>query len=104
MNTNLTVRLTADTNYIPVMYRVVEMTVGASAALTYCVLQVVRVGWDTENNFNNWKATATWSEQNERMYLVGRNPTGMQGTLGTLSVAALSTTQNYKVLTPSTDM
>ena len=55
MNTNLTVRLIADTNYIPVMYRLVEMTPGSSAALTYCVLQVARVGWDTENNYNNWK-------------------------------------------------
>ena len=104
MNTNLTVRLIADTNYIPVMYRLVEMTPGSSAALTYCVLQVARVGWDTENNYNNWKATSVWDSGTEMMYLTGRNATGMQGTLGALSVVALSAITNYKDLTPSTDM
>ena len=102
MNTNLTVKLSADTNYIPVMYRIVEMTSASTAATTYCVLQVARVGWDTEAHYNNWKATSVYADGN--MHLVGRDPTGMQGTLGTLSVVALSTIEIYKPQTPSTDM
>lgn len=104
MNSNLTVRLIADTNDIPVMYKVVEMTTGLAAASTYCVLVVARVGWDTFAHYDDWKATSSWDEGTERMYLTGRNPTGMQGTLGALSVVALSLMQNYKDLTPSTDM
>lgn len=102
MDTNLTVKLSADTNYIPVMYRVVEMTTGSGAATTYCVLVVARVGWDTEAHYNDWKATSVYADSN--MHLVGRNTTGIQGILGTLSVAALSAIEIYKPQTPSTDM
>jgi len=104
MNSNLTVRLSADGNDIPVMYNVVEMTTGASAALTYCVLVVIRVGWNTFANYDNWKATSSWDPGTERMYLTGRDWTGMQGTLGAFSVAALSTLEIYRPGTPSTDM
>jgi hypothetical protein len=103
MNTSLTVKLSADTNDIPIMYRVVEMTPASSAGGTYCVLQVVRVGWDTFANYNNWKATSTYDTVTERMYLTGRNPTGMQGTLGALSVQALTAIESYAPQTPSMD-
>ena len=99
MNTSLTVRLTSDTNFIPVMYRVVETTVGATIAGTYFVLEVVRVGWDTGPHYNDWKAT--WDGVNQ--VLTGRKTVGMVGALGTLTVAAASTVTAYKVQTPSTD-
>ena len=84
------------------MYRLVEMTTSSGAATTYCVLVVARVGWDTKAHYDDWKATSVYADGN--MHLVGRNTTGMQGVLGTLSVAALSTIEIYKPQTPSTDM
>jgi hypothetical protein len=101
MNTNLTVKLSADGNDIPVMYRVIEMTPQATAAGTYCVLQVVRVGWNTFANYDNWKATTGYADG--AMYITGRDWTGMQGTLGALSVAALSAIELYATQTPSFD-
>lgn len=101
MNIGLTVKLVADGNYIPVKYGVVEMTPAATAGATYCVLQVIRVGWDTENHYNDWKATSGYADGN--MYLSGRNTTGMQGTPGALSVVALSAIENYDTMTPSFD-
>lgn len=103
MNTKLTVRLIADSNFIPVKYGVVEMNVGADTANTFCVLQVIRVGWNTETNYNNWKSTKTYDTASGTTTLVGRNPTGMQGTLGALSVVALNLITEYDAKTPSTD-
>lgn len=103
MNTALTVKLTGDSNYIPVMYRVIEMTVGTDAASTYCALQVVRVGWDTEVNYNNWKSGRYYDESTGMTHATGRETTGMQGAMGDLSVAALSTIEPYKRQTPSMD-
>jgi len=90
MNTNLTVKLSSDTNYIPVRYRVVEVTVGSSAAATYCVLVTEKVGWDTEVHYEAWTKS--------------RNTEGMIGTLGAFSVEALSDLIVYNVRTPSTDV
>jgi hypothetical protein len=101
MNTSLTVKLNADTNFIPVMYRVVETTVGATLAATFLVLEVVRVGWDTVGHYNDWKAKSGYADGN--MYLTGRKTVGIIGTLGTLTVAAADTVSIYKVQTPSMD-
>lgn len=103
MNTALTVKLTGDANDIPIMYRVVEMTVAGTAAGTFCALMVTRVGWDTFANYDKWKATKTYDINSGNTDVSGRDPEGMQGVLGTLSVAALSTIENYQALTPSTD-
>lgn len=90
MNTNLTVKLSSDTNSIPVKYRVVEISVGTSLADTYCVLTVEKVGWDTGEHYEAWTDR--------------RETTGMVGTLGDFSVAALSDLKTYNVRTPSTDI
>lgn len=103
MNTALTVKLTGDSNDIPVMYRVIEMSVGTDAASTHCVLQVVRVGWDTFANYNNWKSGRYYDEDTEMTHATGRQVTGMQGTMGDLSVVALSAIEPYKRQTPSMD-
>jgi len=101
MNTSLTVKLNADAGYIPVMYRVVETTVGTTLAATYFVLEVARVGWDTAGHYDDWKATAGYADGN--MYLAGRKTVGIVGTLGTLTVAAANAVSIYKVQTPSSD-
>ncbi len=103
MNNNLTVKLIADTNDIPVMFGVVEMTTGSSAALTYCVLQVKRVGWDTLANYDKWVSTKSYDINSGTTTLVGRDPEGVQGTLGVLIVATLSAIEQYATQTPSTD-
>jgi len=104
MNTSLTVRLKSDTNYIPVKYRVVEMTVGSSDTTTFCALSVVRVGWDTSDNYDKWVSTRSYDTNAGTTTLVGRDPEGMQGTLGNLSVATLDTITEYSaVQTPSVD-
>jgi hypothetical protein len=93
MNTRLTVKLSSDTNFIPVKYTVVEMSVGTAGdgSDTYCVLIVSRVGWDTKAHYDEWKKN--------------RDATGMQGTAGAFSVAPLSDLEVYDYpRTPSTDM
>ena len=101
MNTKLTVKLDADTNDIPVKYGVVEITVGSTAAATYCVLQTIRVGWDTFANYDNWKAHK--NIVGDYANLSGRDVTGIQGTLGELTVAALDAISVYDTQTPSFD-
>ena len=103
MNTSLTVRLTGDTNFIPVMYRVAEMAVGSTAAATYCVLSVARVGWDTEVNYSKWISTRSYDINSDTTTLIGRNPEGMIGMLGVLSVVALDGVVVYATQTPSMD-
>ena len=56
MNTSLTVRKTADTGYIPVMYRCIEITPGSAANATYCILMTVRTGWDTLAHYQAWQS------------------------------------------------
>jgi hypothetical protein len=95
MNTQLTVKKTTDSNYIPVKYRIVEM-IEAAATVTGtgeigCILETIRVGWDTETNYNNWT--------DER----DRPQTGMQGTMGELSYDTLDNLSVYTPMTPSFD-
>jgi hypothetical protein len=103
MNTKLTVRKTGDANYIPVKYGVVEITVGANAAATYLLLETIGVGWDTESNYLAWKSTKSYDSGSGTTTLVGRNVTGIQGTLGALEAVALSAVVSYSARTPSVD-
>ena len=120
MNTTLTVRKTGDTNQIPVMYRVVESQPAATAATTYCVLECIRVGWDTVAHYNLWKshknyyASPTQSlsynplgsvnpPQGDYTRLMGHEdysntpPLGQQGTLGSLEIQALNAIVAYEL-------
>lgn len=90
MNTKLAVKKTSDTNFIPVMYQIIDMAPAGTLGDTNCVIMVERVGWDTEDNYDAWKET--------------RNVVGMQGTLGDFEVATLDTLQVYHSRTPSLDM
>jgi hypothetical protein len=103
MNTKLTVKKVADSGYIPVKYGVVEITVGANAAATYLLLETIGVGWDTEIHYLAWKSTKTYDSGSGTTTLVGRNVTGIQGTLGALEIVALSAVISYTVQTPSVD-
>ena len=99
MNTKLCVRKTSDSNFIPIKYGVVEMTVGVDADNTNVVIQIIKPGWNTEINYNKWKST--WN--GDESVLVGRNPAGIQGTIGALEVVALSALVAYEYQTPSMD-
>lgn len=90
MNTKLTVKKSADTNYIPVMYQVIEMAPAGTLGGTNCIIMVERVGWDTEDHYDAWKET--------------RDITGMQGMPGTLEAVTLDTLEVYNSRTPSADM
>jgi len=99
MNTKLTVKKSGDTNFVPVKYAVIEMAIGADAANTNVVIQVMKPGFDTEANYNKWKSTWHGDESS----LVGRDPIGIVGTIGALEVVALNTLVAYTVATPSMD-
>jgi hypothetical protein len=108
MNTKLIVKKNTapdNTYFIRPKYAVVDMTIGSTAGATHCTLQTIRVGWDTENNYNNWKSTRSYDAAAGTTTLLGRNVTGMQGTLGALSIDTLNNlvTYNLELLVPSTD-
>lgn len=109
MNTKLTIRINTDASYVPVMYRIVAMTIASTDATTRCLLEVVRVGWDLETNYNKWKSTKTYHPASGTTTLIGRQltaaGTGMQGIMGALSVNTLNNlrTYNYPKQTPSSD-
>jgi len=109
MNTKLTVKVAADSNYIPVMYRIIAMTITNSDTTTQCLLEVVRVGWDIEVNYNKWKSTITYDAASGTTTLIGRQKTaagtGEQGVVGALSIDTLNDlrTYNYPKGTPSSD-
>ena len=103
MNSALIVKLNADSNYVPVKYRIVEMTVGSTAGATYCVLEVVGVGFDTEGNYDLWKSGRYYDTASGVTHATGRDPVGIQGTLGALSVATLDALSIYSPRTPSLD-
>src|SRR5208337_4478934 len=116
MNTTETVTLTTDNNYIPVKYRIVEMIPAATAATTYCTIQVVDYGWDTEAHWRNYIGHAIISQNppptapnasvnyypGGYIYNFGGGTTaGVEGTLGALSVVALSIIIEYPVIVHS---
>ena len=110
MNTKLTVRVNTDANFIPVMYRIIAMTIGSTDATTYCLLETVRLGWNTEANYNKWKSTVTYDPVSGTTTLIGRQKTaagtGQQGTVGELTIDTLNDlrTYNYPESTPSRDI
>lgn len=108
MQTKLIVKKTTvpdNTYFIRPKYAIVDMTIGATAGATYCTLQTIRVGWDTEAHYNDWKSTRSYETSSGTTTLIGRNVTGMQGTLGILGVETLNNlaTYNLELLVPSTD-
>lgn len=100
MNTKLTVKKTADTNYIPVKYGVIEIEVNSTAATTYCVLQCIRIGWDTQAHYEAW--VSTWDGATKVLH--GREVEGIQGALGVLEITTLDAIEIYDAQTPSRDM
>lgn len=108
MNTKLIVKKTTapdNTYFIQPKYSVVSMTVGATAAATECILQTIRVGFDTQNNYDLWKSTRQYDPASGTTTLVGRDSVGIQGTLGELSHETLDNLVTYSLeyLVPSTD-
>ena len=101
MNTKLVVRKSADANYIAIKYEIVEMTPAATAAATYCLISIKDVGWDTEANWDKWKAHK--NPDGTYSHPAGRDPEGMQGMIGDLEVVALSTLEAYTPYKPSFD-
>ena len=83
------VKLTGDTNYVPVKYAVMEVTVGVAAASTYVWLKLVSYGVDTEGNYN------TYVDSIKDATFSGMVPAGLVGVLRTYSVVALSTVESY---------
>lgn len=108
MNNRLIVRIANSTDFIPIKYEIIEITMGNAATNTYVVMQTIDVGWDTEVNYNNWKASKDVSTEPPYSYATGRNWTGMQGTIGEIITRALDETGGdilvaYKPFTPSRD-
>jgi hypothetical protein len=108
MNNRLIVRKANDTNYIPIKYNIIEITMGNDVTTTYVVMQTIDVGWDTENNWNNWKAGKDTSVPDALLHATGRDWTGMQGTIGELTTRAIDEGGGdilvaYKPFTPSKD-
>ena len=87
MQSSLIVRKNSDTNFRAIKYRVVEMTPASALADTYCVLQTIEVGFDTEENWRKWAES--------------RDTVGLQGTLGAFEIATLDTLSLYNVQTPT---
>jgi len=107
MRTKLIVKKTTlpdTTYYIQPKYAVVEMTIGANAAATFCTLETIRVGFDTEANYNKWKSTKLYDPVSGTTTLIGRDTVGIVGTLGQLSVDTLDHLISYSAVDPSTDM
>jgi hypothetical protein len=88
MNTREVVMLNSDTNYIPVKYAVMEVSVGSTLAASYVWLKCISGGVALEADFDALKASLN----------AGSTPdyTKMLGTIGAYSVAALSTIKEYK--------
>lgn len=88
MNTKEYVKLNSDTNYIPVKYIVMEVSIGNSLAASYAWLKCVSSGVDTVPHYNDIKEDYKLSEN---------RPTsvGVVGIIGSYTVAALSTVSTY---------
>jgi hypothetical protein len=89
MNNTLTVRDTTDAAaYIAIQYRVVEIFARVAAVTgasdVSCVLEVVRPGWNTEGDYDNWVAY--------------RETTGMLGTMGAIKTQTLNNLEVYSPL------
>ena len=101
MNTRLIVKKSADAGYKPVKYAIVEMTPAATAATTYCLIQIIDSGFATLADWNDWRA----DKSPDGIYSnpTGRDSSVLVGMIGNLEVVALSTLVAYKPFTPSMD-
>lgn len=107
MNTKLIVKKTTapdNTYFIQPKYAVVDMTVDSTAGTTLCTLQTTRVGWDTSGNYDLWKSTKSYDAASGTTTLLGRDPVGIQGTLGAIEIETLDNLISYSAVDPSTDM
>ena len=75
------VQLIADTNYIPVQYLMVEALPATSTSGTEVILETIKVGWDTNENYTKWINHA--------------DTTGIQGVLGQFTSATLDQVTTY---------
>lgn len=87
MNTREIVMLNSDTNYIPIKYAVMEVSVGSTLAASYAWLKCISNGVALESDFLALKASLDASEVPDY--------TKALGTVGAYSVAALSTIKTY---------
>jgi len=83
------VMLTADTNYVPVKYMVMNSTVGSTTGATYLWLKQVSYGMDTQTHYETYISAIRDGS------LTG-GVLGLVGTLTTYSVVALSSVEAYK--------
>jgi hypothetical protein len=107
MNTKLIVKKTTapdNTYFIQPKYAVVAMTIGSTAATTYCTLQTIRVGFDTSGNYDLWKSQKSYDPVSGTTTLIGRDTAGIVGNLGELSIETLSNLISYSAVDPSSDM
>jgi hypothetical protein len=81
---------TADANYVPIKYRIVETSIGANAAGSYLWVKVVGYGMDSKINYDNYVNSIKDAS------FTGVAPTGLQGTIDSYEVIALSTVKAYK--------
>ena len=86
------VKLSSDTNYIPVKYAVMSASVGSSLGASNAWLKCVGYGIDTKEHFDEFKDKA----ENESKVVT----TNLLGTPGTYSVQALDDVVPYS--TPAT--
>lgn len=97
MNTKEYVKLSSDTNYIPIKYSVVEASIGTSDATSGVWLKCVAHGWDTESNYKTYLDSALYDGSSGLQI----DTTGVQGTLGSYVVTTISDIQEYR--TPATN-
>lgn len=83
MNTLEYVKFLNDTNYVPVRWAVVEVSVGGTPATTNLWLKCAGYGWDTEENLKEYAEGGN------------HNREGKTGTLDEYIVATLDQVESY---------
>ena len=91
MNTKEYVKLTADGDYVPIKYMVMETTIGNTALSSYAGLKVAGHGMTTGPLYEAYKAAVLDATFNGISV-----PTGLTGAIGTYSVVALSTVETWR--------
>jgi len=86
MNNKEFVQLTADGNYIPVKYAVIEATIGNSLAASYVWLKCIAYGIDTKQHFIDFKNNAEYNNI---------DPSNLLGTLETYLIKPLTDVKTY---------
>ena len=86
------VSLKSDTNFIPVKYAVMDVTVGADIASSYAWIKVVGYGIDTQQHFDDYVTAA--NEGNVTAVSIV-DEYGIVGVLNEYVVVSLSNIQHY---------